>query len=116
MLQECKDHCDFLIVALNTAENIDPQINPGKNKPVYSLSERKLIMESCRYVDKVLTYSSEEELLALLKSNNINIRFLGEDYRGKPITGGTLPIELYYTNRGHGLSTSAYIRKIRSQE
>jgi hypothetical protein len=43
----------------------------------------------------------------------IDIRFLGNDYKGKPITGSELPIEIYYTDRSHGLSTSAYLKLIR---
>jgi len=113
MLKECKEHCDYLIVALNRAENISEKINPGKKKPVYSLEERKLIMQSCRYVDEVMEYSSEEELLEILRSKKIDIRFLGQDYKDKPITGSELNIELYYTDRGHGLSTSLYREKIK---
>lgn len=108
MLKECKAHCDHLIVALNTAENIDPKINPDKKPPIFSLEERKLIMESCRYVDEVMTYTSEDDLLEILKSGRIDIRFLGEDYRGRPITGGDLDLEIHYTDRSHGLSTSKY--------
>lgn len=116
MLKECKEHCDYLIVALNTAENIDPKINPDKKPPIFSLEERKLIMESCRYVDEVMIYTSEDDLLDILKSGRINIRFLGEDYRGRPITGGELNIEIYYTDRSHGLSTSGYRDKMGSQK
>jgi glycerol-3-phosphate cytidylyltransferase len=108
MLQECKAHCDYLIVALNRAENISETINPGKLKPIFTIEERKLIMSSCKYVDEVLEYNSEDELLEILKSKNISVRFLGEDYKGKPITGKELIAEIYYTNRAHGLSTSKY--------
>lgn len=112
MLKECRENCDYLIVALNSALNFSNQINPGKQMPVFSIEERKLIMASCRYVDEVLEYNSEEELLAILKSKAIGIRFLGEDYKGKPITGSELNMEVYYTNRNHGLSTSYYKAKI----
>lgn len=108
MLRECKEHCDYLIVALNKAENISEAINPGKKKPLFTIGERKLIMESCRYVDEVLVYNSEEELLEIMKSRKIDVRFLGEDYKGRAITGEDLQIEIYYTGRGHGLSTSYY--------
>ncbi|HTB32519.1 MAG TPA: adenylyltransferase/cytidyltransferase family protein [Bacteroidia bacterium] len=114
MLKECREHCDFLIVAVNTAESFDEKINPGKQAPVFTLEERLLIVSSCRFVDEVLSYSSEAELLNILKEKNISIRFLGDDYKGKAITGEELPIEIYYTNRSHGLSTSGYLRKIRS--
>jgi glycerol-3-phosphate cytidylyltransferase len=108
MLKECKEHCDYLIVALNKAENISAAINPGKKKPLFTIEERTLIMASCRYVDEVLVYNSEEELLDIMKSKKIDVRFLGEDYKGRAITGEELGIDIYYTNRGHGLSTSHY--------
>ena len=108
MLAECKSNCDYLIVALNKAENISESINPGKKKPIFSIEERVTIMNACRYVDEVLTYNSEEELLEILRRKNITIRFLGEDYKGKAITGAELPIQIYFTDRSHGLSSSLY--------
>jgi glycerol-3-phosphate cytidylyltransferase len=116
MLKECKEHCDYLIVALNTAENISGEINPGKREPVYTVEERKLIMESCRYVDEVMTYGSEDELEKILSQKKIDIRFLGEDYKGKPITGAGLNIEIHYTNRQHGYSTTKIVEKLRSRK
>jgi glycerol-3-phosphate cytidylyltransferase len=114
MLKECKEHCDYLIVALNKAENIDYSVNPGKQPPIYSFEERKLIIESCKYVDEVMEYNSEEELIDILKSKKIDIRFLGEDYKGKKITGEGLVPEIYYTNRSHGLSSTAIKQKIKN--
>jgi glycerol-3-phosphate cytidylyltransferase len=108
MLAECKQHCDYLIVAINKAENISPEVNPGKSKPLFTFEERSLIMKSCRYVDEVIAYNSEEELYAILSSTKIDVRFLGEDYRGRKITGEDLNIPVHYTDRGHGLSTSYY--------
>ncbi|HEY1040744.1 MAG TPA: adenylyltransferase/cytidyltransferase family protein [Bacteroidia bacterium] len=112
MLKECKEHCDYLIIALNKAENISNDINPGKQRPLYTIEERVLIMDSCKYVDEVLVYNSEEELLDILKTKKIDIRFLGDDYRNRPITGQELDMEIYYTNRGHGLSTSLYKKRL----
>lgn len=115
MLRECKENCDFLIVAINSGIAFDSKINQGKTAPVYSIEERVLIVKSCRYVDEVLIYSSEEQLLEILASKNIDIRFLGEDYKGKEITGADLSKELYYTNRDHGLSTSLYKKIIKDE-
>jgi len=115
MLKECKEHCDHLIVALNKGTNISGEINPGKRKPFYSIEERKLIMESCRFVDEVLVYGSEEELYEIMKNKQITVRFLGDDYKGKPITGNDLGIEIYYTNRDHGFSTTSVLKRITGQ-
>ena len=106
MLKECKQYCDRLVVAVNKAQNISAAINPAKQKPVYSYEERKLILESCRYVDEVIGYNSEEELLEILKKGHFDIRFLGEDYKGRAITGAELKIPIHYTDRSHGLSTT----------
>ena len=108
MLEECRKNCDYLIVALNKAEHIDETVNPEKKTPVYSIEERVLILKACRYVDEVLVYNSEEELLQILKSKPIDIRFLGEDYREKKITGVELNIPIHFTDRSHGLSSSNY--------
>jgi len=115
MLKECRENCDYLIVAINEAENIDTKINPGKKLPLYSIEERVMIMESCKYVDKVLTYNSEDELLALMKKSSPGIRFLGDDYREKKITGSELNIRIHYTDRSHGLSTSKYKRRLMNE-
>ncbi|MCC7298597.1 MAG: adenylyltransferase/cytidyltransferase family protein [Bacteroidia bacterium] len=112
MLQECREHCDYLVVAVNSCADIDYTINPGKKPPIFTLEERKMILNSCKYVDEVLEYNTEQELTDLLSNGNYQIRFLGEDYKGKPITAPNLVPEIYYTNRNHGLSTSGYRKKI----
>jgi glycerol-3-phosphate cytidylyltransferase len=113
MLKECKDYCDYLVVAINKAENIDQSINPDKKPPFYSFQERKLIMDSCKFVDQVVGYNSEEELVQIMELGNYNIRFLGADYVGKVITSPEAIPEIHYTNRDHGLSTSLIKSKIR---
>jgi glycerol-3-phosphate cytidylyltransferase len=112
MLMECKEHCDYLIVALNEANHFSGTINPGKRKPVFSIGERKLIVGSCRYVDELLSYGSEQELYDMMKTKKVDIRFLGADYIGREITGSDLGIELYHTNRDHGYSTTKIINEI----
>jgi len=115
MLKECKEHCDYLIVAINKGENISPDINPNKRKPVYTIDERLLLMQSCRYVDEIRVYNSEDELLEIMKINKIDIRFLGDDYIRKPVTGNDLNIKLHFINRSHGYSTSNILNKIRGR-
>ena len=112
MLNECKKHCDYLIVAINTATNFDKKINSNKNSPIFSIEDRVLILKSCKYVDKVLKYSSESELVKIIEEEQIDVRFLGDDYIGKPITMSHKIIEIKYINRDHGKSSSGYIRQI----
>ena len=115
MLRDCKEHCDHLIVALNSAENLyKADISRHKNPPILSIEERVEVISSIRYVDEVRVYNSEEELMSMMADPQIHIRFLGDDYQGKPITGQDLPLEIVWIDRSHGYSTSGLIKKILS--
>lgn len=115
MLQEAKTVCDYLIVGLQ----IDPTIDrPNKNKPVQSLLERQIQLSACKYVDEIVTYSTESELKGLLYILPINVRIIGSDYEGKQFTGDSvcedLGIEIYYNKRHHNLSSTNLRQKIMS--
>lgn len=112
MLKECKENCDYLVVGLNKAENIDKKINPNKKPPLFSYEERKLILEACKYVDEVSGYNSEQELTKIMQNGNFQIRFLGEDYKGKPITAPEAIQIIVWIDRGHGLSSSNFKEKL----
>jgi glycerol-3-phosphate cytidylyltransferase len=107
MLEEAKSNCDYLIVGLQTDPSIDRE---EKNKPIQSVYERYVQLNAVRYVDKIIPYDTEQSLLDLLQSQNIDIRFVGEEYRDSKLTGRDL-VELYYTNRRHSFS-STNLRKI----
>lgn len=113
MLRECSQNCDHLTVAINTAQNIDYTINPDKQLPVFTLDERKMIMESIRFVDEVLIYNNEEELTQIMEEGNFDIRFLGDDYKGKPITAPHAIPKIHYLDRSHGYSTTKIKERIK---
>ena len=103
MLIEAKSVCDYLIVAVQSDPSID---RPGKNRPVQSHKERIIMVESIRYVDKVVTYDTESDLVSLLVDLKPDIRILGADWEGKDYTGCDLGIQAYFNSRDHGWSTS----------
>lgn len=115
MLKECAENCDHLTVAINTADNFDEKINPGKRKPIFSAEERKMIIASIKFVDEVVFYSSEDELTELMSTGRFDIRFLGDDYRGKPITAGEAIPKIHYLDRSHGYSTTAILNRIKER-
>ena len=109
MFKEMKENCTCLIVLLHT----DPSIErPHKLRPILSSKERKEMLESIRYVDDVIRYTYEEQLLDLLKIGEFDIRFLGDDYINKPFTGDNLKIPIHYMSRDHGWSTTKFKRLI----
>ncbi len=103
MLQEAKSICDHLIVGLQ----VDPSLDrPEKNKPIQSLMERQIQLNAIKYVDEVIIYHTEEELIKLLKVLPIDIRIIGSDYMRKDFTGSDLEIDIYYNKREHNWSTT----------
>jgi glycerol-3-phosphate cytidylyltransferase len=104
MLKEAKSVCDYLIVGLQTDPTID---RPEKNKPIQSIFERYVQLEACKYVDEIVVYATEKDLLDILHSYPIDIRFVGDEYKEKDFTGKDLGhIEIYYNSRKHSFSTT----------
>lgn len=103
MLREAKRQCDYLIVGLQTDPTID---RPHKNKPVQSVFERFVQLDSCKYVDEVVVYATEKDLRDILLSYPIDVRILGEEYKGQEFTGHDIPMEFYFNSRKHSFSTS----------
>ena len=110
MLKEAKSKCDYLIVGLQTDPTID---RPEKNKPIQSVVERFIQLESCKYVDEVVVYSTEKDLLDILYTYPINLRVIGEEYKEKEFTGKDLDhIEMYYNTRKHSFSTTELRKRV----
>ena len=109
LFKECKANCDRFTILLQT----DPSIErPEKLAPILSTEERIEQLMSNIYVDEVLVYTYEKELVDLLKRLAPDIRFLGDDYRGKTYTGFELDIPIHYLNRDHGWSTTKFKKLI----
>ena len=103
MFEDSKSVCDKLIVAIQSDPSID---RPYKNRPVQSFDERVIMVSGCRYVDEVLLYHTEDDLIKIIKQVNPDVRILGSDYLNKTFTGQDLPIEIYYHKREHSWSSS----------
>ena len=114
MLAEAKNHCDYLIVALQTDPTIDrPEI---KNKPVQTIVERQIQLQAVRYVDEIVVYETEKDLEDLLLTLPIQKRILGIEYAAKEFTGKQIcidrNIEIIYNKRDHSFSSSNLRKRV----
>jgi glycerol-3-phosphate cytidylyltransferase len=113
MLKEAKSVCDYLIVGLQ----IDPSIDrANKARPIQSLFERHLQLDACKYVDEIVLYETEDDLMMLLQNLPIDIRIVGEDHRNKPFTGDELEIEIYFNSRQHNFSSTNLKKKLNGKD
>jgi len=110
MLEEAKKQCDFLIVGLQTDPTNDRA--DTKNKPVQGVFERWAQLKSCKFIDQIIPYANEKELRDILLSFRIDVRILGEEYKGKEFTGHDIPMEFYFNSRKHSFSTTELRQRV----
>jgi len=117
MLKEAKTQCDYLIVGLQTDPTLD---RPEKNRPIQSVFERFVQLQACKYVDEIVVYATEKDLVDVILSYPINVRILGQEYEDKQFTGrkecAERGIDLYFNKRDHSFSTTELRRRIKEVE
>lgn len=118
MLSEAKNHCDYLIAGLQTDPTIDRP--DTKNHPVQSIVERQIQLAACRYVDEVVIYQTEQDLIDLLLILPLDVRVLGVEYENEPFTGRHecvhRGIELVFNGRDHSFSSSSLRKRVAHAE
>jgi glycerol-3-phosphate cytidylyltransferase len=118
MLAEAKNHCDYLIAALQTDPTIDRP--DTKNPPIQSIVERQIQVSTNRNVDEVVVYQTEKDLEDLLLILPVDVRILGVEYADKEFTGKEIcksrGIEIVYNGRDHSFSSSSLRKRVAEAE
>ena len=104
MLEEAKAVCDYLIVCIQADPSLDRE---EKNKPVQSIIEREIQVSGCRFVDEVIIYDTEVDLLNIIGQVDWDVRIIGEEYKDKDFTGRDQTLErCHFNKRPHTFSSS----------
>jgi len=117
MLEECKQYCDYLIVALQTDPTID---RPEKNKPIQSVVERYIQLDACKWVDQIVPYQTEKDLEDIFLTFDIHVRIIGSEYQSKQFTAKEIcesrNIEIVYNKRDHRFSSTELRNRIKNEK
>lgn len=117
MLEEAKKQCDYLIVGLQTDPTLD---RPEKNKPTQTVVERYIQLKGCKFIDEIVPYATEQDLLDVLQSFDIDVRIVGDEYMDRDFTGRSYceekGIELYFNSRDHRFSSSGLRQEVHKRE
>tara|TARA_Y200000002_G_C22393173_1_gene542409 strand:+ start:94 stop:537 length:444 start_codon:yes stop_codon:yes gene_type:complete len=117
MLEEAKHHCDYLIVGL---QNDPTQDRPEKNKPVQTIVERQIQLAAIKYIDEIVIYNTEKDLIDLLLTLPIDVRVLGDEYKNKDFTGKDIAKQrgskIVYNGRDHSFSSTSLRKRVNHAE
>lgn len=96
-----------VIVGIDSDERIRQM--KGNSRPVNTLANRIIFLQSIKYIRTVIPFNSDEELEATIKHFSPDVFVIGEEYRNKRIIGKKWAKSILYVPRFEGLSSSEII-------
>ena len=81
----CKSQGDYLVVGIDTDSRVKE--SKGPSRPFNSQDDRKFFLEAIKYIDKVVLFSTDNELGQRLVENNVDTMIVGSDWKGKIVVG-----------------------------
>ena len=121
ILERAKAQCDYLIVGVST----DELVQRDKNKtPIIPYDERSKIVESIRYVDKVVPQFDKNKFAAWEKYK-FNKMFVGDDWKGTEVWNhfeeqfSAVGVEIIYVPHTDGISSTklaSVIKRLSEEE
>ena len=103
LLKRAKELGDYLIVSLSTDEF---NWNEKKKKSYFNYEQRKILLESIRYVDLVIPEESWNQKKNDINKYDIDIFVIGDDWKGKFDFLEKEGVEVIYLSRTKEISTT----------
>ncbi|MDQ7143750.1 glycerol-3-phosphate cytidylyltransferase [Mammaliicoccus lentus] len=111
LLRRAKQYGDYLIVALSTDE-----FNKIKSKKsYYNYEQRKMMLESIRYVDLVIPENNWEQKVDDVKTFKVDTFLMGHDWEGE-FDFLKDECEVIYLKRTEGISTTQIKKELYGNE
>lgn len=114
MLEEARRQCDYLIVGLRT------DVSDVELPPVQTVVERFIKLQGCRFIDEIIPFESDTNLIDILQSLPIDIRFVGEEHTTDDFPGRKLcireGIKIVFVKRRHRFSSESLRNTVSQKE
>lgn len=117
ILRRAKSQCDYLIVGVST----DELVQHDKNKsPIIPYADRCAIVESIKYVDKVVPQPDKDKFAAW-ERYHFNKMFVGSDWKGTEAWHrfeaqfSPVGVEIIYLDHTDGISSTILRDKLNNQ-
>ncbi len=109
MLKYAKSLGDYLIVGIDADWRVSN--SKGDNRPFNKQEDRKYLLESIRYVDKVVVFETSSELRGIINYFKPAIMVVGSDYKGKKVIGSEYAKEVKFFDRIKHYSTTKILER-----
>ena len=100
---------DQLIVGIDSDKRVKEL--KGKTRPFNCEADRKKMLESIKYIDKVFIFDSKEQMCNIVRYNSIDAIVVGDEYRNGAVTASNLVEEVIYFPKIKGYSTTSILGK-----
>ena len=111
LLQYARSFPNSYVLVLTDSDRRIKQLK-GNDRPVNTEYERCSLLFALKYVDRVETFDSDQELIDLIKGFEPDVMVKGSDYQGKPIIGAEYCKEIKFYDRLGNYSTTNKIQDI----
>ena len=82
----------------------------GPDRPINNQDDRKKMLESIKFIDKVFIFDTPEEMCEILKYNSIDKIVVGNDYINRYVTGQDIVKEVIFFSKIGSYSTTSILR------
>lgn len=97
---------DQLIVGIDSDARVKEL--KGESRPINNQFCRKILLESIKYIDKVVIFNSEDNLRSNIKNLSVDLIVVGDDYKNKKVIGSEYAKVIFFPKIPN-LSSSAII-------
>jgi len=98
-----------LVVGIDTDEKV--KLDKGEDRPINNLQDRIMMLQSIKYIDKVIPFDSTEDLNNTIKWYKPDIMVIGSDWKGKEVIGEIFTNKLIFFDRVGNYSTTRILGK-----
>ena len=99
---------DELCVGIDTDEKV--KLDKGDTRPINNLQDRIVMLQSIKYIDKVIPFDSTEDLRKTIRWYQPDLMVIGSDWKGKDVIGREFSDKLVFFNRVGDYSTTNFLK------
>jgi rfaE bifunctional protein nucleotidyltransferase chain/domain len=112
LLAFCKSRGNYVVVGLNSDKSV--KVLKGYKRPINNEQDRKLVLESLKYVDEVIIFD-EDTPYELIKKINPNEIIKGGDYKAEEVVGHDIA-DVVLFNYNENYSSTKALNKLQNSD